>query len=210
MTDPNVRTALSEGMLGGNAARVEDAPVNAVFAADLEPLRSVQEIVRMEAAAGKSGRYLRNLPSDASIFLSGGGCGSAHVQDAKAAAMSLGSMIAPGALPTVNSAEGWAFKAAGLAAMTFMYAATAAGLSTHAMEGLDARAVRSACRIPDRFAIPLVVSLGYPLTERASGAPASGGVEAGPAGGSGSSSAQRPRSPRLPIDHVFKSNSFLS
>ena len=213
VTDPAVRAALAEGMLGGNAARVAEAPVSAVFAADLQPLQLLPQIVAMEAAAGRSGRYLRGLPGDAAVFMAGGGGGgggacAAHA--AKAAALSLAGAWLPGALPTVNSAEGWAFKSVGLAAMTLMYAATAGGLASHAMEGLDARAVRAACRIPhDRYAIPLVVALGYPL-----GGDGGGGSGRGADGGGGAGGAAAPppaahaRSPRLPLGRVFKLDAF--
>ena len=160
---PPARQALSRAMIGrGNAARVEEAPVTAVFAADLRPLEGVAEVLAVEAAwGGRSGRYLRAMPTDAALLLGGGGCEAAGGRAARTAAAALLSRVAPGAMPTPSSPEAWAVKAAGLAAMTFMHAAAAAGLATHAMEGLDAGAVRAACGIPQRYAIPLVVAMGY-------------------------------------------------
>ena len=76
----------------------------------------------------------------------------------------LGAVAGAGAppLPTINSAEGWAFKNAALAAQTLMLGATAAGLGSLAMEGFDARMAAAALDIPwPRYAVPIVVALGY-------------------------------------------------
>ena len=163
-----------------------EAPVTAVFAADLKPINNLPHILDIEAKAGKSTRYLHALSSDMSIFLGGTSC----MHDTMARTTSIASRFVPGAFPTFNSAEGWAFKSTALAAMTYMYAATAAGLATHPMEGFDARGVRSACRIPDRYAIPMLVATGYPLQSEAA-----------------NGNHRRP-SPRLPMGQMFKLDSF--
>ncbi|WP_300160799.1 nitroreductase family protein [Solidesulfovibrio sp.] len=46
-------------------------------------------------------------------------------------------------------------------AMTFMYAAAAAGYVTHPMDGFDHDGVREAFGIPDRFWIPLLMAVGH-------------------------------------------------
>ena len=187
--------------MGGNARAVADAPVTAVFAADLQPAKSLDKILDLEARAGKPTKYLQHLVTDLTLFLAGDGPGGAKIHDTKAKVISVASLFMPGALPTFNSAEGWAFKSTALAAMTYMYACTAAGLATHPMEGFDARAVRTACRIPDRYAIPMVVATGYP-------------VQSLPDDHDGSSSrsgyTKRRPTPRLPMADIFKLNSFTN
>ena len=46
-------------------------------------------------------------------------------------------------------------------AMTFMYAAAAAGYVTHPMDGFDHDGVRAAFGIPERFWIPLLLAVGH-------------------------------------------------
>jgi nitroreductase len=64
-------------------------------------------------------------------------------------------------VPRIERPETWASKNAMLAAMSFMLAATAHGLTTCPMEGFDARRVRRVLKIPRRYALPVVISLGY-------------------------------------------------
>lgn len=95
-------------------------------------------------------------------------------------------------VPRVERPETWASKNAMLAAMSFMLAATAHGLSTCPMEGFDAARVRRILRIPGRYALPVVISLGY---------------EASP-----TEQAQEGKlsvsSPRFPLDEVAHEDSF--
>ena len=221
------KAALAEGMLGGNAGRVLEAPATIVFAADTRPLLGVDDIVQLEArAGGRTTRYLRNLPFDAAV-VTGGGCRSAALLSSAAEALL---PVSPGVVPSLASPEAWAYKSTSLAAQTLLLGATAYGVSSHAMEGLYAPAVRAACGIPDRYAIPLVVSLGYERGEagdgRASevGSRAGGGAHAGGDVGSTDGSSDRGtedtfysasaqaarswRSPRLPTRDVCRLNSF--
>lgn len=64
-------------------------------------------------------------------------------------------------VPRLERPETWACKNAMLAAMSLMLAATAHGLSTCPMEGFDALRVRKILGIPPRYALPVVISLGY-------------------------------------------------
>ena len=52
-----------------------------------------------------------------------------------------------------------------MAAMSFIHSSTSHGLDTCAMEGYDVLRVREALRIPDRYDIPLMVSVGYGMDE---------------------------------------------
>jgi nitroreductase len=65
-----------------------------------------------------------------------------------------------------SSAEAWAFKQAGFAAMSLLLAATANGVGSHAMEGFDARRVLTAIGAPTdgRWGVPVIISLGYTRT----------------------------------------------
>jgi nitroreductase len=70
--DVDVKRRLSDAMIGeGNAQRVLQAPLTAVFAADIEPARLINETIAMERAAGKSEKYCRGLQTDASAILNG-------------------------------------------------------------------------------------------------------------------------------------------
>jgi nitroreductase len=164
--DPLVRSGLSEAMLGGNGARVREAPVTAVFLGDLQSMKSIDDVVEMEKRAGKPGRYLRTLPVDVAAFASNAGCGPSGVLRGAAVA-GLSALAAAGsvALPTPSSAEGWANKHVGIVAMSYMVAATAAGLATVAMEGFDSIRVKEACGIPvgerGRWSVPVVVATGF-------------------------------------------------
>jgi nitroreductase len=203
---PAAKRALAGGMLGGNGDRVLAAPLSAVFVADTEPLESgrLERVVAAEKEAGRPSAYLRNLPFDAAVSLGrggrsgGGGSGAAEI--ARVGLLSLGSLLMP--LPDASvSREAWAFKQAGLAAMSYMLAATAAGLGTHAMEGLVPATVRTALGLPRSMSIPLVIATGY--TREAEGraeAPHAQEPSVGQAGVM--------RSPRLDAAFLFRHNSF--
>mmetsp|Transcript_18887 Transcript_18887/g.71507 ORF Transcript_18887/g.71507 Transcript_18887/m.71507 type:complete len:131 (+) Transcript_18887:497-889(+) len=64
-------------------------------------------------------------------------------------------------MPSVSLADTWAFKNTMLAADHYLLAATALGLATAPMEGFDALRIRHALKIPERFAIPVVVATGH-------------------------------------------------
>lgn len=156
--DAGTKQRLADAMSGGNGPRVLQAPITAVFAADLRPFASIDRVVRLERDAGKSSRYLKNLEFDAAAMLAG--CGPPVVHSARSALFKAVSRVVP--LPSLNSSEAWAFKNTMLAAQSFMLAASAHGLSTHPMEGFNAEGVRRTCGISSQYGIPVVISLGYP------------------------------------------------
>ncbi|KAJ8523813.1 hypothetical protein ON010_g17304 [Phytophthora cinnamomi] len=59
------------------------------------------------------------------------------------------------------STEAWAYKQTTFAAATFLYAAQVHGLATCPIEGLSQAKVKQVLDIPDRYSIPVVVTLGY-------------------------------------------------
>lgn len=155
------RAALAECFLGGNVEKVRTAPVTAVFLADLEAMRSIDRLVKLEHRAGRPDAYVTHLPASAAVFAPGSMGLGRSAQDLKRVAASMASMVT--AVPTVNSAEAWAFKHTMLAAGWYMLGAASMGVSTCPMEGFDAARIRRTLRIPDRFEIPTAVATGYAL-----------------------------------------------
>jgi nitroreductase len=170
VTDGRARERVAASMLGAaNAARVRDAPLVAVFAADLRCTECAGEVQEMEAAAGgKSPAYLRELPFTVAAFAGGGGGGGADcgtLRGAAAGALSAltGMPLPPFGVPGVA----WAYKQTALAAMTYVYAATSQGLATRMMEGLDPAKAAAAVGLPaPRFSVPLLVVAGYELAQQ--------------------------------------------
>jgi nitroreductase len=156
--DPAAKERLAGGMLGANADRVREAPVTAVFLADLRPHESLRDIVEMESRAGQSARYLKGLEVGL-MGVTGGGVCDGPTGAVRSTVLRAGSLVTP--LPAPNTAEAWAYKNASLAAMTYMLAASAHGLSSHCMEGFDGRRVRDALNVPCRYSVPLGVATGY-------------------------------------------------
>jgi len=157
------RESLSGAMLGaGNIRRVVEAPLTLVFAADRDPSQLTRRLMQLELDCGTDPSYVSALPSQVGFLLSRQGLLSTAF---RALASHLSSPITPS--PKISpTLDGWACKNAALAAGTFMLAAQANGLATAPMEGFDERRVGFLLGIPaERFAIPLVVSAGYPLEE---------------------------------------------
>ena len=106
-------------------------------------------------------------------------------------------------LPHIDSAEGWAYKNAALAAQTCMLAAASTGLASHPMEGLDPRVLCRALDIPwPRYAIPLVVSLGYAANN------SSRGGDAAPTSSQVGQAPPLRDAPRPPYERMFRLNTF--
>lgn len=93
-------------------------------------------------------------------------------------------------MPTISaSAEAWSFKNTMLAVHAYLLACTAHGLATAPMEGFDGRRVREVLEVPDTYAIPVVVSTGYPDLEAGKGK-------------------EYPPSARLPFEEMFSEDTF--
>jgi nitroreductase len=154
------REALSEAMLGRkNAERVKEAPVTAVFLADLQPQERLEWLVKLERRAGKPEGYIAQLPFMLGVFGGIAGPGGMLTRGILSALSPLQ------ATPTPSVAEAWAFKGACMAAQTFLVAATSHGLGSAPMEGFDACKLASALGIPSRYSIPLVISTGHERQE---------------------------------------------
>ncbi|CAM9184937.1 unnamed protein product [Scytosiphon promiscuus] len=154
--DAGARERLSTAMLGGNAKKVLAAPVTAVFCADLEPSKRIHRMVELNRQAGMAEADITRLSLAVNLFSGEGLVGNAL----RNAVTSIASPMQPA--PEVGSAEAWSFKNTSLAVQTYILSCTAHGLHTAPMEGFDARRVRAALDVPDRYGIPMVVSTGYP------------------------------------------------
>lgn len=145
------RAMLSES----NKRRVLDAPVTAVFAADLEVAKLLPKMAESLKAAGKDGEAVENALLSAGYYASSGKV----LTFIKGIAARAASPLAP--FPSPVAAQEWSVKSTMLAAQTYMLAATAHGLATAPMEGFDAARLQAYLDIPDRYSIPLIVPTGY-------------------------------------------------
>lgn len=139
--------------------RVRDAPVTAVFLSDLEPSKRIDKIMSIEKSY-RAPEYNAMMPLAAGYFTGEGPWLGNAIKNVAAAAMS---PVKP--MPTISKVEVWSGKNAAMAAMSFIHSSTSHGLATCAMEGYDVLRVKEALRIPDRYEIPLMVSVGHSLDE---------------------------------------------
>ena len=145
----------ANAMLGvGNQYRARDASALAVFLSDLQVNKRIDRIFKLEREH-RHPNYLSSLPMTAS-FLTGEGHAANFL---KGVATDFLSGVHP--MPIVEPIQAWSYKNASLLAQTFVYAAESYDLATCIMEGFDGRRVKEILRVPDRYAIPLMVATGY-------------------------------------------------
>lgn len=180
------REALARGMLAANGERVREAPLVAVFAADLRSSHRVPAAAELARASGAPAEYVGKLPFYVSLFASGYRWGWVRwpMFVAKRLAMLLVGLFR--AVPKLSTPETWAVKSTMLAAQTLMLAAAEEGLASLPMEGLDERRVRRALGIPRRYAIPCAIAIGYATPDAAA----------------------RPRAGRFPLAELFRADGF--
>lgn len=153
---PEMKTKLANhAMLGiGNQYRVKDSSAVAVFLADLEVHKRIDRIFQLENGC-RDPNYLATMPIASSFLL-----GEGHVATLlKQIATDTMSEIQP--MPSVEPVQAWSYKNAGLMAQSYTLAATSHDLATCMMEGYDARRAKDVLRVPDRYAIPIMVATGY-------------------------------------------------
>eukprot|EP01038_Epipyxis_sp_PR26KG_P012057 gene12057-16134_t len=157
--DVTVRENLKNSMIGTNQEKVAAAPITVIFAADKNPIKSLDNLIKLEKSAGLSLSYINSLPSKVSFMLGNGILSKAI----KNIATELTSPINPS--PTLPNIETWSVKNTAFAAQQFMLAATSFGCATAPMEGFDERRLCFALDIPmDKFCVPIVISLGYSIS----------------------------------------------
>jgi nitroreductase len=155
-----LKDTLSEhAMMGpGNQFRVQQSSVVAVFLSDLEPTKRVNRIHQLEKDF-RHPNYRASFPLSTSFLI-----GEGHAANLiKGIATNFMSSVSP--MPEIDPVQAWSYKNMGLVAQTFVYAAESHGLATTMMEGFDPRRTRELLRIPDRYAIPLMVATGYEYEE---------------------------------------------
>jgi nitroreductase len=154
----DVKDALAdEVMLGaGNQYRVRDCSVLAVFLSDLEAGKRIQRVYQLEKEWGKRHpNYMAIMPMSSSFLL-----GEGHAATfAKNLATDIMSQVKP--MPKIESTREWSYKNTSLLIQSYMLAATSHDLATTPMEGFDTRRAMEVLRIPDRYAIPMMVATGY-------------------------------------------------
>lgn len=163
---PEIKTNLADrAMLGlGNQYRVKDSSVVAVFLADLEVHKRIDRIYKLEQGC-RDPNYLATMPI-ASSFLMGEGHAATLMKQISTDIMS---EIQP--MPSVEPVMAWSYKNAGLAAQQYTLAATSHELATCMMEGYDVRRAKQVLRVPDRYAIPIMVATGYEYEDLATFVP---------------------------------------
>lgn len=166
VTSDEAKQKLSKGMLGSNQQRVLEAGASVIFAADLNSMKNMGKLTTLLAEAGEAPEFIRKVPLYASLFSTG------HNRLVRIP-MTIFKKIAFGVIrrlgkgmPTIAGAETWAFKNTMLAVQELLLAATAHGLASCPMEGFDMRRLRKQFRIPLRYSIPIVVSIGYASEEK--------------------------------------------
>ncbi|KAG7360851.1 nitroreductase [Nitzschia inconspicua] len=155
-----VKDDLSEhAMLGiGNQYRTRQASAVAVFLSDLEPSKRINKVYQLEKEH-RHPNYRATMPL-ATSFLIGEGHAATLI---KGIATQFLSAVQP--MPDVEPVLSWSYKNTSLLAQSFVYAAESHDLATAMMEGFDPRRVKEILRIPDRYAVPLVVATGYEYEE---------------------------------------------
>jgi nitroreductase len=157
VTSQAAKDKVTEAMLGpGNQFRTQQCSALAVFLSDLEAGKRIQRIHQLETDWGKRPpAYMAMMPLTTSYLL-----GEGHAATLlKQLAGSFLSEIQP--MPQQEPIQSWCYKNTALAAQSYVLAAESHDLGTSMMEGMDTRRLKEVLRIPDRYAIPIVIATGY-------------------------------------------------
>jgi nitroreductase len=160
--DQRVKDELAqEAMLGpGNKFRVRDSSVLAVFLSDLEAEKRTQRIYQLEKKWGeRHPAYMAMMPLSTSFMLGQGHAATLVKQ------LTTDFLSDSQPMPQIDPIQSWSYKNTALAVQTYVLAASSHGLGTSLMEGYDARRVKEILRIPDRYALPMMVGTGYDYEE---------------------------------------------
>lgn len=160
VTSQAVKDKLADqAMLGpGNQFRTRQCSALAVFLSDLQAGKRIQRIHELETDwGGRHPNYMAMMPLATSYML-----GEGHAATLlKQVAGSIVSEISDKPMPQPEGILPWSYKNTSLVAQSYVLAAESHGLGTCIMEGMDTRRLQQILRIPDRYAIPLVVGTGY-------------------------------------------------
>lgn len=162
VTTQNVKDQVAnESMLGaGNQWRTKQCSALAVFLSDLQAGKRISRIQQLEQESGvRHPNYMAMMPLTTSYLL-----GEGHAATAlKQVAGTVLSEFQP--MPQPEGIHPWAYKNTALAVQSLVLAAESHGLGTCIMEGMDVRRLKEVLRIPDRYAIPMTVGIGYDYDE---------------------------------------------
>eukprot|EP00750_Incisomonas_marina_P012803 INCI17162.1.p1 GENE.INCI17162.1~~INCI17162.1.p1 ORF type:complete len:256 (+),score=41.44 INCI17162.1:300-1067(+) len=161
--DPKQREALAACMSGKNAPACLEAPVVAVFCADTEITR---ESLRLQTLLRKNpdvpGPYVNAIPGMVARLSTGFSATKKFFLTPMYQLLAHCRRKVLGAtIEQPVGATAWAFKQVTFAADHYLLAATALGLATRPMEGIDAVKAAAVLGIPDRFEIPFAVATGF-------------------------------------------------
>lgn len=147
----------TEAMLGpGNQFRTQQCSALAVFLSDLEAGKRIQRIHQLETDWGKRPPpYMAMMPLTTSYLLGEGHAATLLKQ------LAGGILSEAKPMPQQEPIQSWCYKNTSLAAQSYVLAAGSHDLGTSMMEGMDTRRLKEVLRIPDRYAIPLVIATGY-------------------------------------------------
>ena len=159
VTDPETKKKLRHAAF--NQRQVEDAPAVVIFAVDTHVHRNFEDTASHALELGhwseSYASYLRRMVK--SVFGREFYGVANFIRWAGTRSLSL---MRPMPMVPFGAAgfAGYGWKQASLAAQTFMLAASAHGLDTCPMEGLDERWVRKAVGLPGHFSVPLIIPVG--------------------------------------------------
>jgi nitroreductase len=173
---PEAKQALSRYCLGPNMQRILDADCTVVFLADRQicntflvnnrfrlfyenvtPRKRLRRTIQFYITLFSSGYPL--LPRVISSMV------SFVVRTCVSIVHLFSDPLFQYPMPTLASAETWSSKQTTMLAMAYMLTCTSRSLATIPMEGFHAGGIRKMLKIPRRFAIPLIVATGMPLSE---------------------------------------------
>lgn len=159
VTEEAVKRALCAACMGQK--QILEAPATVVFTGDRRAAWAhLDRMIAQEYAAGSmSEGYEKTLRTYVPLAFGTGPAGWGWLWKATLGPVMRWFSPVP-SLPAVHRSY-WLAKQVSLCAMTFMLAATAAGLGTCPMEGYDDRRVRKALGMTGRYQVVLVVPVGY-------------------------------------------------
>ena len=107
-----------------------------------------------------SNEYISALPAMLTVLLGGGSA----AKRLRHFATDVFSVVSP--TPQLPDVKTWSYFNTALAAEALMLSAASLGLRANPIEGFDGRRLSGSLNIPDRYAVPLVVLLGYPCPDQ--------------------------------------------
>jgi nitroreductase len=159
VTDAGLKPALCQACL--YQRQVLEAPATVVFTGDRRVVANhFEKCLALDRQAGViSPEYERKLRHYVPLAFDQGPMGLGWLW--KAAILPFLGLARPvPSVPAVHKRY-WLTKQVMLTAMTFMLAATSAGLATSPMEGFDESRVKRVLKIPRSHIVPVVIAVGY-------------------------------------------------